>query len=36
MARTFALLFAALTLLAGADRAHAQGFFGPDAALPSN
>ncbi len=30
MARTFALLFAALTLLAGADRAHAQGFFGVD------
>jgi lipoprotein-anchoring transpeptidase ErfK/SrfK len=30
MARTFALLFAALTLLAGADRAHAQGFFGFD------
>src|SRR5258707_15200930 len=30
MARTFALLFAALTLLAGADRAHAQGFFGAD------
>jgi lipoprotein-anchoring transpeptidase ErfK/SrfK len=30
MARIFALLFAALTLLAGADRALAQGFFGAD------
>jgi lipoprotein-anchoring transpeptidase ErfK/SrfK len=30
MTRAFALLFAAMTLLAGADRARAQGFFGAD------
>ena len=30
MTRIFALLFAVLTLLAGADRARAQGFFGVD------
>jgi len=30
MTRTFALLFAALTLLTGADGARAQGFFGVD------